>query len=278
MTLNKNEMRVAPIGVDDSIHMRDARTAILRPISGSPHPYLDEMADMYRNGQSLAKIGNKFGLTRERVRQILEAGKVSRRSPGAYQRIQREAWLEDNADAVDASWDRHHHAGAVVDEFAAQGIPSTWVRLALGDRVNQSIARPRPNMKRRSDEELLAHIAAAAKGGTTLTQSAYVEYRKQNPSAPTSATLANRFGSWNAAVEEAGLVPRSPNRASYRRKWTADQVRSWVVRFVADCRAEGVRPSAARYERWQREHEEAPSLGLVRLRVGSWADLLKEVM
>lgn len=278
MTLNRTEMRISAVGVDDSIQMRDSRTAIIRPHSATPHPYLDEMAEMYRNGQSLAKIGNKFGITRERVRQILEAGQVKRRSPGAYQRIQREAWLEENADAVGAAWERHHNVGAVIDEFAGRGVPSTWVRLALGDRVHQSIAPSRPNVKRRSDEDLLSHVIAAAKGGTTLTQAAYVAYREQNPSAPTSATLANRFGSWNAAVERAGLVPRASNRGSYRRKWTTDQVRSWVVRFVADCGAQGVRPSAVRYERWQREHEDAPSLGLVRLRVGSWSGLLKEIM
>tara|TARA_B100000700_G_scaffold317826_1_gene409850 strand:- start:10434 stop:10658 length:225 start_codon:yes stop_codon:yes gene_type:complete len=40
-----------------------------------------EICTTYRNGESLSEVAQKFGLTRERVRQILIQNKVARR-PG----------------------------------------------------------------------------------------------------------------------------------------------------------------------------------------------------
>lgn len=251
----------------------DGRIQVIRPeTAASNHPLLPEMAEMYLAGQSLAKIGDHFGLTRERIRQILVAGNIDRRDPGAYQRVMREAWLEANTDAVLASWEKHRDIGAVIADFASA--PSTWVRLAVGDHIKQSRPRPRSNVRRRSDEEILAHVRAAAGDNDTLTQGEYRTYRDANPDAVTTATLVTRFGSWNGTMKAAGLMPRAATHERYKRRWSENEVRDWVIKYVRHCEEIGRRPSSAYYEQWQRQYPDAPSLGLVRIRTGSWATLL----
>lgn len=258
-----------PIARDSRVHFLRAENA------AAEHPLLPEMAAMYMSGKSLANIGDRFGLTRERIRQILAAGNVDRRDPGAYQRVIREAWLEANTDAVLASWEKHRDIGAVLADFS--DAPSTWVRLVVGDRIKQARPRPRSNVRRRTDEEILAHVRAAAAGNDTLTQSKYREYRDTHPAAVTTATLVHRFGSWNGTMVAAGLTPRASTVERYKRRWNDNEVREWVTKYVHHCEAVGRRPSSAYYEQWQREHDGAPSLGLVRIRVGSWASLLADI-
>lgn len=48
------------------------------------------MVSLYRSGQTLQQIGDAYGMTRERVRQILKAAGVSKRDGGAAVRFERE--------------------------------------------------------------------------------------------------------------------------------------------------------------------------------------------
>lgn len=59
------------------ISLRDTRA---KPVVVDPR--IKTMADLYRNGETLEQIGSKFGLTRERVRQILRRAGVEKSEGG----------------------------------------------------------------------------------------------------------------------------------------------------------------------------------------------------
>jgi hypothetical protein len=46
------------------------------------------------------------------------------------------------------------------------------------------------------------------------------EWRRAGPTHPSAATVQRIFGSWNAAIEEAGFEPREPSLAAVPRNVT----------------------------------------------------------
>ena len=95
-------------------------------MTGMQRPYVDRntaIAQMYRNGMTLVQIGEVFGVTRERVRQVLKRYYgMSRFDGGMTMRIFKES--HDRLSAAEAqkrARDERHFAkwGMTVDELAA---------------------------------------------------------------------------------------------------------------------------------------------------------------
>lgn len=130
--------------------------------------------------------------------------------------------------------------------------------------------------RQHSDEAIataLRRVARAAGGPPTSTGRglrAYAEYRL--PGEPSVSTIVGRFGSWNAALENAGL--EANRRAGGR---PLDYSNAQLVNAVAKVQAEigATRVTARRYE--EEREEGMPSGALVRRRlrgsVGRWREI-----
>lgn len=228
----------------------------------------DDMVARYVRGETLQTIGDSYGLTRERVRQILRRdGRVG----AADARSARQA---DEAERI-----RRLRTRAL--EFLRAREPLTRRQAArrldvdvsdlveaLGDDGPRLLLRPPSNEEQDfTHEDCIEAVqqVAEALGRTSVAADDYDNYRARHPGRPSSVRLIQRFGSWNQLCAEAGL-DLNPGRGTYSRRWSQDDLAGFVADYLA---TPGNRGVYAEYD------ELAPSRGwasgqTVRNSFGSW--------
>lgn len=231
------------------------------------------MTEMYMHGATYQEIGERFGLTGERVRQQLKETGVEM----TPRRERLRALYEQRADEVVEAF---HELGD--DRAVAQklGLPLTGVQEIVRERVPAGQRRkPTKHRKKYAEQELVDCLreASAALGGvlSTETYNGYARDREFDDGRPWPGhqTPAGRFGSWRKALRAAGLAanPSSPvaGQTIFDEALCLDAVRH-VGREV------GGTPTAADYEEWARASSGGlPSLATVRNYCGGWNEALK---
>lgn len=221
-------------------------------------------------GLSLAAIAEEFGMTRERVRQIVREqggpGRADvRRIRQAKEATAREA-LRDRC-LEHLSW----HPGLTLTELAqALEVEPGDVRDALGSERRRLLAPKPRHVRRATDEDLLGELRLA--GGLIrgpLTGAAYDRIAR-GLGLPSRAHQIQRFGSWARACELAGVTPGKPSRAAYTRRWTAEEMLGWVARYL---RQPSCRGTYAGYSDYARRTPDAPSAETVRITIGPWGQV-----
>jgi hypothetical protein len=234
------------------------------PLSPAIFGTVDErnryVVQMREVGHTLQAIGDSLSLTREMIRLIVKANA----GPSARTvRVNREA--KKQREALDAFKEL---GTADLDTLAAHlDEKPERVRQLLGKQAKK-LSRGRMNFEKIfSDEDLLTILRLASERvDGPLTCNAYRKLQIQ----PTVAIFIGRFGSWNAACEKAGATPGRAMRTNYARAHSEEDMYAFVASYLADPRTNG---SADGYEEWQRKVEGAPSLTLVRQRIGKWNDI-----
>lgn len=134
-----------------------------------------------------------------------------------------------------------------------------------------------PRRKVYSDEDIHKALkrVLAISGRQTLTAVVYesLRDRETEPSVP---TVHNRYRTWRAACEAAGVPSGAREKSTTWSGWTDEDLLSWVRKFHDELSSD-VRPSYGRYDAWQRDIEGAPSGSLLRVRLGhlgNWADIM----
>ena len=218
------------------------------------------VVQMREAGHTLQAIGDSLNLTREMIRLITKANE----GPSARTvRVNREVKKKADALAVfkDLGTANVETLAAHLDEKPAR------VRQLLGKQAKK-LPKGRMNFERIfSDEDLLAILRLASERvGGPLTCNAYKKLQIQ----PTIAIYLSRFGSWNQACEKAGVTHGPTMRKSYTRAHSEEDMLAYIASYLADPRTNG---SAVGYEHWQRNVLGAPSLSLIRQRIGKWNDI-----
>ena len=218
------------------------------------------VVQMREAGHTLQAIGDSLNLTREMIRLITKANE----GPSARTvRVNREVKKKAEALAIfkDLGTANVETLAAHLDEKPAR------VRQLLGKQAKK-LPKGRMNFERIfSDEDLLAILRLASERvGGPLTCNAYKKLQIQ----PTIAIYLSRFGSWNQACEKAGVTHGPTMRKSYTRAHSEEDMLAYIASYLADPRTNG---SAVGYEHWQREVAGAPSLSLIRQRIGKWNDI-----
>jgi hypothetical protein len=226
------------------------------------------MAEMAMAGETLQAIGREFGLTRERVRQVLaERYDITGGDMLALRRSIRAERLAHDGATVRA-WVRTNPGRTLEEAAQATGVPVTRIRKALSrHEVHTSFAPVRPSHQPRfADEDILEAIRAAALvHGDPLSHNRYDHYAAEHGT-PTSCRITQRYGSWSAACAAAGVEAFTPRRV-YTRRWTPGQMVDAVVAYLASSGSTG---TFAGYDAWSRSRPDLPSSGTVRNQFGSW--------
>jgi hypothetical protein len=221
--------------------------------------------NMRSEGHTLQSIGDSVNLTREMIRLIIRDNE----GPSAQTvRVAREDKKKREAQEV------FRNLGTIdVDKLAAHlNENPTRVRQLLGKQAKK-LPKGRQNFEKvYSDEDLLNILRdAASQVNGYLSSNKYQKLKIQ----PTVAVFISRFGSWNEACEKASVEHGKAFRSNYTRAHSEEDMLAFIASYLADPRTNG---SAIGYEEWQRKVEGAPSLSLIRQRIGKWNDIKARLM
>ena len=212
-----------------------------------------------KEGDTLQAIGDEVGLTREAVRLIINRhnGPNASESKSIKQRKLRKR-VEDLIVLAERP--------TAISIGESLGISPTKVRRSLGRKKKELLTKDQPSIQRYSDEELLEILRISASKVSGILSAN--EYKKLGLG-PTVAVYLSRFGSWANACREAGVSPGDAPR-TYTRRHSEEDMLDYVRSYLADPRTSG---SADGYDKWQKKVDGAPSLALIRQRLGKWNEV-----
>lgn len=230
-------------------------------------------------GETLDSIGEKFGVTRERVRQI-----ITKYGGEEFKSLQSER--EDVANsqkqlrAQEIRSFIHQHPGItyeeLVDEFnvskelIVSQLTKFETKLILGSRKIWS------SEKKWSDEAVLQALRDAQVYFFPLTTSAYEKLVSLGEVKGPSVPLINqRFKTWKQACIAAG-VEFVESQTHYSVMWTREELVEVLGQFLVDPSTLG---SVADYETWRSKNlDRMPSTALIRNVVGGWPAACDEAL
>ena len=238
------------------------------------------MQALREQGWSLDEIALRYGVSRERVRQILRAhGGPDTQNVAEARRRRAEREAEDRIDELLALWRSGEEPGIAA---TALGLQAAACRLTISrfatdvDRAARraSMASSR-GTQRYSDRDILVAITSAARRlGHVPSAKEYAAIARSldHPSLP---TVLNRMGGWTSALTAAALRPPTSVPARTRaRRWT--EAACWqALRIAVD--ELGEIPSVLAYERFAVDRNDLPSSATIRNRLGRWSTIATQL-
>jgi hypothetical protein len=232
------------------------------------------MYALYQDGATLKVVGERYGVTRERVRQLFNKAGLATRS--------RQEASERNRDTIRRRIEEHRKQivqGFLdtrnLDAVAAQhDVSISTVKAILKEALPSHEYRAltyKPWPKQYTDDELIAFLrqAGAAQDGI-LSLASYRRFagaRRNGRKWPTPQTYSTRFGSWVKALHAAGMQANVPYTLGGKTFDAGDCFAA--VRAVAQ--KLGKTPTSHEYEQCARQSKDSlPSLQTVGKRCGGW--------
>lgn len=231
-------------------------------------------ARAYAMGATLQELGGRFGVTRERIRQILgkETPWSSTDISNALRGLRAARLAEHERAAL--AWSTAHPGAPVSKGVAALGMSEQQVLERLGRRRSrhQPAGRKKTSSTRRSDDQILSDLRAYHLETGKTTAAGFTDWARDNE-VPGPQTAAIRFGTWNDALRAADLAQAMGNKRS---NITDEDMWAALVSLV---QAPDGGTTAVVAEEWLAAREGAPSLALIRQRLGmSWSEIVARAL
>lgn len=230
-----------------------------------------QMARRYALGETLQEIGNDYGVTRERTRQIINTETPwSTTSIGAARRRAFEMQAAAERRAV-LAWSEANFGAPIEQAVEQLKLDEELVRKHLGrHRIrHEPVEKKAP--ERRSLDDLLSDLRRFHAETGEMSAAAYRRWAKE-AGVPGHQTIAIRFGSWNEAVARAGIKHAPP--IERERRYSDQDLWAAVL--------DGIRAgqfTAKEFEEWLVTVEGAPSLATIRNRLPErWNELRDEAL
>lgn len=234
----------------------------------------EAIVEAYTAGRAVKEISEEFGVTRQRVYQILDKAGVERTAVGEVSRERKKQKKDELTARIVATYEELGTVSGTISAFRGS-CSAKIVREVLGPRPHPKTRRP-GGQRRWSDADILERMRAADAAGAS-TRSAYEEWRAVTAGdAPSWALITMRFGSWSNARRVAGLQVRE-SVAGAKRRFDEKEVLTSIGRFLVASEQMGVYPSSSAYEKWASMSSDLPSLSTVRMRTNmTWNDLVNK--
>lgn len=235
-----------------------------------------EIVALRKQGLTLAEIASQFGVTRERVRQVIAKNKDSDEiyvTPAEARALVRLNELKAIRIEITANWKIYKHF--TVAKLAKQYKLSERDLLKCINKVQYAYLRGNQESHIEqiwTKETCIKVLRDAATYAFPLT---VLEYRKLvntgTIDGPTLPIFISRFGSWMEACRAAGVETGNPVR-EYDTNWSDTDLLLMVRRFMWETRDGSW--SIDNYTKWRSKQDPTvASTGILRLRLGQWSDL-----
>ena len=226
------------------------------------------MSEMRSNGDTLETIAIQFGITRERVRQILNKyGGPGSSDVRNAKRVRTELLDRKLRDKVLEMLRRGIYQVAIIEKEL--GIPRNKIMKAVGKEISSTFIRTSSQQNKWTDEQIVESIKLASSGIPIFTTAHYADALKKGIIAgPTLTVIFRRFGSWPLACRAAGVA--SHKRTGRLPATTKLRALDSLISFLAQ---KNSGTTAAEYEKWASARKQI-SLGTLRNLFGSWAAAL----
>jgi hypothetical protein len=237
------------------------------------------------SGETLAEIGTRFGVTRERVRQVLEK---------AYSRVSMNPFFEGKTLSIflDERKKSEHqmsvelietkirnfvnvNPGIKYEDLAeALALDLDTVKLHIGYQASKFVFQEQWSSaidSEFSDEFIIGAIRMAAAIRSPLSAPMYENLVERGlVKGPKSQTIAKRFGTWSNACLHAGVMFVRSVRSEYSKTWNEEEILKYLIDFLRN-KEFGV--GVLEYDGWRSKYRtEAPSSPHIRNMFGSWID------
>jgi hypothetical protein len=229
----------------------------------------DEIVELRTSGKSLEEIGEKFGVTRERIRQILlKTGAPSFHEVKALRETIRADKLEEiKSLAIKRVTEQPNKTiDEIAEELEVSGIELK--RIMIPQELNL-FARPlRSAAQKWSDQEIIQVLKEAATLEFPLTVKSYSKLLEDGfLKGPSAGRISQRFRSWQAACDLAGVEAGARTRPLDISRWTDDDLYAAVIHYLKLPQSSG---AATDYDSWASTQDDVPSMGTLRNRLGAW--------
>lgn len=215
-------------------------------------------------GYTLEEIGESVGLTRESIRLIVK--KKNGPTQKEVLSIRKAKYRSEVLEVI--SEETLPTRSSITSRLA---ISQEKLNAILGNKVKSIPGNEKHKKRIYTDKDLLKILSTIASlTDQKLSAAKFTELCGE----PTIAVFLARFGSWKNACELAG-VQAGEGRESYSRRHTTEDMLAFVESYLADPRTSG---SAQDYDIWQRQVDGAPSLALLRQRLGKWNDIKQKIL
>jgi len=249
----------------------------------------NQMVEMRRKGLTLEEIGQHFGVTRERARQIIkeiDPSLVAREVGKIKRKVKADKIAEDrNAirAKIYADWANLSHLTLeeissklkISEEAIKDAISKTRRAILQGNEH-----RDNANLQQFTDAQIKKALRDAEAMAKPLTAKKYAHLVHEGLiNGPSVPRLTQRFGGWIAACEFAKVLPGKAIR-TYSKEWSKRRLFEILVEFLSDPTATS--DSYQAFDDWLRvQPENYPSAQTVRNNLGAWrvikADALRRV-
>jgi hypothetical protein len=215
-------------------------------------------------GHTLQEIGTSVGLTRERIRQIVQI----KNGPNTetISKIRLAKYKKEIIEFIKKNPDFNRAELAKEIEISLEQL-----KKFLGREFKHLASNSEEDIKKKYTDSELIQILRNSKLDPNGILSAANFLR--NGGKPTIAVFISRFGSWKNACNLAG-VQTGEGRKSYNREHSKLELLAFVEQYLNEAESSG---SADGYDKWQRNFPNAPSLALLRQRLGKWNDIKKQL-
>ena len=234
-----------------------------------------EMLSRRFRGETLDMIGERFGLTRERARQIIAARTGNEFAKYKDVIAANEKNLKDtevqklcsfikNRPGVD--WEE------VIEYFPGTPLTKKDLPEPIAKLVRSLRKSSLAGERQWSDQEVFEAIAEAGTHYFPLGKANY-DYLlgKGAVKGPSSSSIMVRYKSWSNACELAGVECFTP-KTHYSKLWSDAELTQFVVSFIL---SDSDSTSMGQYDKWRLSQvNETPSSALIRITFEGWSGTL----
>jgi transcriptional regulator with XRE-family HTH domain len=237
------------------------------------------MQSLREQGWSLDEIALRFGVSRERVRQIMRAhGGPAAADIAEARRRRAEAQAEARIDELLARWRAGQPPRVAASELGLQAAAcrSTIERFATdADHAARkaSMAGARWTQTYSDRDIILALVSVAGRVGRVPSAKEYALHAR-DLNYPSLPTVLNRMGGWTQALRAAGLATASAPSRTRKRRWTETACWRALRRVVGEL---GEIPTVLAYERHAAGRPDLPSSATLRNRLGRWSAITTQL-